>query len=382
MSLDFLTPVDDTVLGVASLLPKQVIGKSIQVHTEKHGFPELEKVQLAIIGVQESRNSYYPVLDYDMDAFRREFYQLYPGNWSVAIADLGDLPSGESTEDTYHALSSICSYLKKKDIIPLVLGGSQDLTVALYRSFHDHAQWVNIVSVDNRFDFSQEEELISGRSYMSEIIMETPSKLYNFTNIGYQSYLIAQEELDLMDKLFFEAYRLGQVLDEPQSTEPVFREADIASFDMKVLNGVASGVFPNGMPNGIDGRTICALARYAGISDRISMLGCFDLSNTAIFHKLLAQIVWYFVEGVHCRFDEYPVVTNQGFTRYAVQMSDRELVFFKSNKSQRWWMEMTKENYLDNKSKTSALISCTHQDYQDACNDILPDRWWKASKRS
>ena len=94
MSLDFLTPFDDTVLGVASLLPKQVIGKSIQVHTEKHGFPELEKVQLAIIGVQESRNSYYPVLDYDMDAFRREFYQLYPGNWSVAIADLGDLPSG------------------------------------------------------------------------------------------------------------------------------------------------------------------------------------------------------------------------------------------------------------------------------------------------
>ena len=51
--------------------------------------------------------------------------------------------------------------------------------------------------VDNRFDFSQEEELISGRSYMSEIIMQNPSKLYNFTNLGYQSYLIAQEELDL-----------------------------------------------------------------------------------------------------------------------------------------------------------------------------------------
>ena len=165
MSLDFLTPVDDTVLGVASLLPKQVIGKSIQVHTEKQGFPELKEVRLAIIGVQESRNSYYPVMEYDMDAFRREFYQLYPGNWSVNIADLGDLPSGETTEDTYHALSAICSYLKQINVIPIVLGGSQDLTVALYRSFSEHNQWVNIVSVDNRFDFSQEEELISGRSY-------------------------------------------------------------------------------------------------------------------------------------------------------------------------------------------------------------------------
>jgi hypothetical protein len=382
MSLDFLTPVDDTVLGVATLLPNQVLGKSIQVYTEKLGFPDLERVKIAIIGVQESRNSYYPVMEYDMDAFRREFYQLYPGNWGVSVADLGNLPSGETTEDTYYALSEIAKHLRQVGIIPVILGGSQDLTVALYRSFEQSNHWVNIVSVDNRFDFSQEEELISGRSYMSDIIMQNPSRLYNFTNLGYQSYLIAQEELDLMDKLFFEAYRLGYVLDYSQKTEPIFREADIASFDMKVLSGLADGTFPQGMPNGIDSRTICALSRYAGISDRISVLGCFDLVNSTIFHKLLAQIIWYFVEGVDNRFDEYPVATSQGFMRYAVQMSDRELVFFKSNKSQRWWMEMLIEDYLDNKSKRSALLSCTHQDYLDACNDVLPDRWWKASKRS
>ena len=382
MSLDFLTPVDDTVLGVATLLPNQVLGKSIQVYTEKLGFPDLERVKIAIIGVQESRNSYYPVMEYDMDAFRREFYQLYPGNWAVSVADLGNLPSGETTEDTYYALSEIAKHLRQVGIIPVILGGSQDLTVALYRSFEQSNHWVNIVSVDNRFDFSQEEELISGRSYMSDIITQNPSRLYNFTNLGYQSYLIAQEELDLMDKLFFEAYRLGYVLDYSQKTEPIFREADIASFDMKVLSGLADGTFPQGMPNGIDSRTICALSRYAGISDRISVLGCFDLVNSTIFHKLLAQIIWYFVEGVDNRFDEYPVATSQGFMRYAVQMSDRELVFFKSNKSQRWWMEMLIEDYLDNKSKRSALLSCTHQDYLDACKDILPDRWWKASKRS
>ena len=382
MSLDFLIPIDDTVLGVATLLPNQVLGKSIQVHTEKLGFPDLERTKIAIIGVQESRNSYYPVMEYDIDAFRREFYQLYPGNWSVSLADLGNLPSGETTEDTYYALSEITKHLRQTGIIPIILGGSQDLTVALYRSFEQSNHWVNIVSVDNRFDFSQEEELISGRSYMSEIIMQKPSRLYNFTNLGYQSYLIAQEELDLMDKLFFEAYRLGEVLDYPQKTEPVFREADIVSFDMKVLSGLADGTFPQGMPNGIDSRTICALSRYAGISDRISVLGCFDLVNSTIFHKLLTQIIWYFVEGVNNRFDEYPLATSHGFTRYTVQMSDRELVFFKSNKSQRWWMEMLTENYLDNKSKRSTLLSCTHQDYLNACSDVLPDRWWKASKRS
>ena len=382
MSLDFLTPVDDTVLGVATLLPNQVLGKSIQVYTEKLGFPDLEQVKIAIIGVHESRNSYYPVMEYDIDSFRREFYQLYLGNWTISVADLGNLPSGETVEDTYYALSEIVTHLRQIGTIPIILGGSQDLTVALYRSFEQSNHWVNIVSIDNRFDFSQEEELISGRSYMSEIIMQNPSRLYNFTNLGYQSYLIAQEELDLMDKLFFEAYRLGYVLDHPQKTEPVFREADIASFDMKVLSGLADGTFPQGMPNGIDSRTICALSRYAGISDRISVLGCFELTNSTIFHKLLAQVIWYFVEGVNNRFDEYPVATSQGFTRYSVQMSDRELVFFKSNKSQRWWMEMLTENYLNNKSKRSTLLSCTHQDYLDACKDVLPDRWWKASKRN
>lgn len=382
MSLDFLSPVDDAVLGVTALMPKQVLGKTLEVYTEKRGFPSLSKCRLAIIGVQESRNSYYPVADYDINAFRKEFYQLYPGNWAVKVADLGNLPSGDTPEDTYHALKTICLHLRQINVIPVILGGSQDLTVSLYQSFEETNHWVNIVSIDNRFDFSQEEELISGRSYMSQIITQSPSKLYNFTNLGYQSYLIAQEELDLMEKLFFDAYRLGVVLDNPQDTEPVFRDCDIASFDMKVLSGVADGTFPKGMPNGIDARNICALSRYAGISDRLTAVGFFDLPNSPIFHKLMAQIIWYFIEGVQCRFDEYPVAVSHGFTHYTVQMSDRELIFHKSEKSQRWWMELQKENYLNNKLKSSTLLSCTHQDYRDACNDKLPDRWWRATKRS
>ena len=222
MSLDFLVPVDDAVLGIAALLPKQVIGKSLQVHTEKNGFPELENTRIAFFGIHESRNSYYPVMEYETSAFRKEFYQLYPGNWSINVADLGDLPSGEKPEDTYHALKEICLHLRQINIIPIVLGGSQDLTVSLYRSFETSNHWVNIVSVDNRFDFSQEEELISGRSYMSEIIMENPSKLNNFTNLGYQSYLIAQEELDLMEKLFLIPSAWAKYWMSPKIQNPFF----------------------------------------------------------------------------------------------------------------------------------------------------------------
>ena len=64
---------------------------------------------------------------------------------------------------------------------------------------------------------------------------------------------------------------------------------------MKSLSWQATN-FTSGNPNGIDARTICALARYAGISDRLNIFGLFELPNTIIFNKLLAQIIWYFIE--------------------------------------------------------------------------------------
>ena len=381
MSLNFFKPVDEAVVGVSVLLPKQVVGKKIKIHTKIQGFPQLNEVRVALFGVNENRNGFFTSTTYDTNEFRKQFYQLYPGNWAIEIADLGDLPNGETPEDTYFAIKEACVHLKELNIIPLIIGGTQDLTVAAYQVFQDKKEWVNIVSVDSRFDFSQDEDLISGKSYMSKIIMDTPSYLFNYTNVGYQSYLIAQEELDLMEKLFFDSIRLGSVLDNNQITEPIFREADIASFDMKCLRSSSDGTYANGASNGIDSRTICALARYAGISDKLSLAGFFDLPSNMLFHKLLAQIIWYFIEGVNCRFEEYPVDLTKNFKRYTVQMSDREMVFHQSEKSGRWWLEIQNENYLDNKSKSNTLLSCMHKDYLDACKDVLPDRWWKATKR-
>ena len=157
---------------------------------------------------------------------------------------------------------------------------------------------------------------------------------------------------------------------------------DIVSFDMKVLNSITDGTLLKGMPNGLDSRTICAMSRYAGISDRLSVVGFFDLPDNSFFLKLFSEVLWYFIEGFKCRFDEYPVAISHGFKKYNVSMSDREILFYKSIKSGRWWMEIDNKNYLDNKTKSSTLLSCTHQDYLDACNDILSDRWWKATKRS
>ena len=151
------------------------------------------------------------------------------------------LPNGKEIEDSYFMVNKISIDLRKLNIIPIFIGGSQDLTSSIYKSFEKNNQWINITSVDNRFDFSKNEKLISGDSYMSSIIMHKPSYLFSYTNIGYQSYLNSQEEIDLIEKLFFDCYRLGDVLDNIKVTEPVFRESDIVTFDLKCLSAILTG---------------------------------------------------------------------------------------------------------------------------------------------
>ena len=381
MSLDLLLPVNNEAILGLSMLPKKVVGKNIDIHTVESGLPELKGLEIAIIGLSEQRNSFFANPLYDVNQFRRAFYKLYPGNWNIKIADLGDLSNGAKIKDTYFAIKEIGYHLKQMNIIPVFIGGSHDLIFPLYQVFQEFNQLVNMVSVDRSFDFSQEDELISGRSYMSKIIMEKPNVLNNYTNLGFQNYYCAIEEKDLMDKLYFEGIRLGQVLDDTQLVEPVFRDADIVGFDMKCLSWEAIADPLKGQPNGIDSRTICALSIYAGISDRVGFIGLYELPSTPMMNQLAAQIVWYFIEGVQYRFDEYPVNIKEGFLKYSVTLSDQTIVFYKSEKSNRWWMELTNDTHLDNKIKTSALIACTKNDYESTVNDFIPERWFNAIKR-
>lgn len=99
MSLELLIPIERETLVGLSLLPKQIIGKNISIHSKANELPELKGLQIALIGLNEFRNSYYTNTSYDVNQFRKVFYELYPGNWNLKIADLGDLPNGEKAED-------------------------------------------------------------------------------------------------------------------------------------------------------------------------------------------------------------------------------------------------------------------------------------------
>jgi arginase family enzyme len=380
MVFDFLQPVSSSVEEYISTLSNQTLGKKVVLHTQTD-FPVLENIALALITVNENRGAAKENKADDFEGFRKEFYQLYPGNWTVSMADLGTIEAGERIEDTYFVLKKLVEELVKKKIIPIVIGGSQDLTYAMYRAYDNLDQMVNLVTVDNQFDFAKENGLLSN-SYLSKIIIEEPTNLFNYANLGYQTYYNSQEEIDLIEKMYFEAYRLGEVANNIAVAEPVFRDADLVSIDVTAVQSSFSGNFSEFNPNGFNGKEICSLTRYAGISDKVSAFGIFNFNTVSQEEILIAQMVWYFIEGFSFRSNEYPFGSKEKYIKYIVPIEDEELVFFKSNISGRWWIEIPFLTNVNNKLKRITLLPCTNEDYLAACEQEIPERWWKAQRRN
>ena len=380
MVFDFLQPLSKSFTEYLDSLSVQCLGKKVTFHT-KSDFPNLETISVAIIGVNEFRGSNKENSCDSLEGFRKVLYRLFPGNWNVSIADLGNIEAGESLNDTYFLVQTVCEDLLRKKIVPIVIGGSQDLSYPLYRSYDGLDQMVNFVSVDNKFDISKENSNLAD-SFLTNIIVEEPNNLFNYSNIGFQTYFNSQEEIDLMDKLYFEAYRLGEVSNNLTIAEPVLRDADIVSVDMTSVQSSFSGNFQEFNPNGFTGKEICALSRYAGISDKVSIFGVFNFNDTLVEYNLIAQVVWYFFEGYSFRSNEYPFGSKENYLKYTVIIDDDELVFYKSDKTSRWWIEIPILTNVNNKLKRNTLLPCSYDDYLASCEGEMPERWWKAQRRN
>lgn len=386
MNFNFLAPISDSVLAHNELIATQALGKKIKVYSRQNGIPDLENVQIAIIGVKENRNDVnYMGAEIDFSTIRKTLYTLFPGNWNTLLADLGDIEPGETVEDTYFALRTVITVLVEKNIIPIILGGSQDLTYANYRAYDHLLPMVNMVSVDSNFDLGDANLPIKNNSYVGKVIVEQPYNLFNYTTIGYQTYFNAQEEIDLIEKLYFEAYRLGEISADINKVEPLMRDAHIVSVDLKSVRAAEVSDSQKYSPNGFSGKEICAISRYAGISNKVSSFGIYEYHNSkndSATAMLMAQMIWYFIEGVNCRVKDDDFLNEKYYQKYNVLVEDDDLTFFKSLKTGRWWIEIPFLPNVNNKLKKHTLLPCMHSDYVLATQGELPERWYKAYRKN
>lgn len=381
MNLDiYFQPIDSIDVK------KNTIGSICEIYNTN--FPDWESSDIVLISVDENLGfPELPSLESNHVKIRQQLYDyhLAKGN-KLKMADLGIIKRGASTSDTYAALEDITAEIQKKGKLLLILGGTQDLTYANYLGYKKLEQTINVTCIDQKIDLEMGSEApISSNNFINHLLTFQPSFLFNFSILGCQQYYISEEQLNLFDELYFDYLRLGELNNNIKLAEPYLRNSDIISLDMSSIRRAEfSGANENG-PNGFFANEICQIAKYAGISDKLSSFGAYNFSKILDDHEveLAAQIFYFIIDGFCHRKKDYPIGTKKNHVKYAVfhEELNHNLVFHKSPKSQRWWLEVPYPPLKDFKFERHNLVPCNYEDYLTAQKGLIPDLWWKTYRK-
>jgi formiminoglutamase len=375
---DYFEPVALEKPDDAIRMNDSLFGRNIRIHTENIPIDEISNYHVAILGVKEDRNSANSGSAKAPDRIRNKLYQLSRVNEKLRVIDLGNLRHTAQVNDTYFGLRDVMMEILNNQVTAIVLGGTQDLTHGIYMAFELVKESVNVVSVDARLD--KEDGAIHASSWLTQLMKSR--KLFGFTALGHQQYLVNKKQLDDLEENSFEVIRLGSLRSNLAVAEPFLRDAHLVSMDIGAVKQSEAPATRFSSPNGLLAEEACQIARYAGLSEQVSCFGIFEVNPEFDNHDqtshLAAQSAWYFMEGYTQRKREIPSQTNTDFKVFMVNHQDMEhaLTFYKSQVTGRWWMEVPVI-----KTGRQVIVSCSGDEYQQACNHDIPELWWKAFQK-
>jgi len=364
------------------------LGDSTSFYTHGKDFPSLEGKQVALFGVLDDPGHARPRACVKApDAIRAELYQLHQPASPVHLVDLGDIQAGATAADTQHAVAETLAELMRLNIVPVLLGGGQGHTFSQYLAYEKLERTANLACIDSRFDLGDPGQALADTSYLSHIVLRQPNYLFNYSNLGYQTYFVDQPGIELMERLLFDTHRLGELRQGIADAEPVLRNADTLSVDMSAIRRADAPGSTRPGPNGFAGDEACQLMRYAGVSEKVTSVGIYELDpdrdTEGITAQLAAQMVWCFLDGFRSRTNDLPWLDRKRFTRFRIPIRghEQELVFFKSSVSDRWWMDVPYKAEQEARFERHHLVPCSYSDYQAACREEVPDRWWRTFQK-
>jgi formiminoglutamase len=354
-----------------------LFGSNIKTFTTS--FPDLGKISVAIIGLTEDRGTKTNKgVAFAASAIRKKLYALKKGTVKLQTADLGNLRNGETVEDTYSRIREVCELLMQMDILPVFIGGSQDLTLGQFLSYENTGKLISMLNVDAFIDMSGNKEDQS-KHHIHRVLVHQPNILFNYSHLGYQTYLNDQEVINVLEKLYFETYRIGKIRESIEDMEPVVREADLISFDLTAVKQTDAPGNKNSQPFGLTAEEACTLCWYAGLSTKLTSIGFYEFNpeedvkgQTA---GVVATMIWYFMEGYYSRKEDTDISGPQ-YTKYLVSVNSsvEKLIFYKNTFTEKWWMEVP---YPQEKAKLArnSIVPCSYNDYLKANKGEVPDRW-------
>ena len=368
---EFLNPVNKAFLNDDKGYNESQVAGFVKVYEEE--MPDLDNIDIVIVGVNEFRGDGFIGNGNAADAVRRQLYQLYFWHKDISIADVGNIKCGATLADTYAAIKTVVCELLQLNKTIIIIGGSHDNTLAQYYAYKGLKKVIDATVIDATIDLKSDSSVRS-QNFLMEMLTSEPNMIKHYNHIGFQSYFVHPRMLETMDKLHFDCYRLGKAKEQIDEMEPVLRNSNMVSFDIAAIK-YSDAPASNCSLNGFSGEEACTLSRYAGLSHTLSSLGIYGYDPKKDINDLtalqIAQMIWYFIDGKSRSKQEADLSEKQNFNEYHTAFAEVDTIFIQSKKTGRWWME------LPNKK----LIACSYNDYLFASNNEIPERWLRAQER-
>src|SRR6478609_10551432 len=213
----FFSPVDENVYS--QVTPSNSFYKNIKVYGEK--MPSYKDAHIAIFGINEERGTATNAGSAKAaDEIRRKLYNLKKGTGAYNIVDLGNLNPGIDLDETYVRISEVCRMLLESNVLTILLGGTHDLDYGQYRGYEDMEKLISLLNVDAFLDLEEGKEKSPARQHINKILLHEPNYLFSYTHLAHQSYLIDPQSVMVLEKMYFEAYRIGQLRTNLAEMEP------------------------------------------------------------------------------------------------------------------------------------------------------------------
>lgn len=356
MIADYLSPVSKELQSeINQLNDASCFGKKIIFdHTI-----ETSKAKIVLLGINLDEN--------EKELFqqvRKWLYELRFGDWHTQLYDIGDLILGNEESDTLFAFNSACQYFLKQNASLIILGNESRL-IPWQHSVFGNKKPKNLVTIDAKISIGNIDETLNNSNYLGKLIQSNFS-IGHYSNIGHQTYYVSKEEIGLMNQLNYDCFRLGELIEDIKQITPVFQNAHSVSINLNALQNHYDIEKQTINPNGINSRELCDLTYHAGIGNDTQILGFFNYTKqNRSNEELIAQAIWYFIEGINNRHKKKSFDSSEFFEKYNLPFHEKNILFYKDRTNNNWWVN------IDN---IKEYHPCSYRDYEMAVNYFFTKR--------
>jgi formiminoglutamase len=342
------------------------LGKRISYYAASN--TNLRHTQIALVGVGAI----------DANAVRQELYQMAFPFEGLHVTDLGNV-----RRKNVDFIIPLIKELHDSRILPILISPDPHHLRAQYKAFLRWKELISLAVVDESIPLGEAGSKRKAH-YLQDILYDKDGGVFHLGLVGCQTHFSPPEAFEALEQRHYDCVRLGKARTELQEVEPIIRDADVMGFHLQALKQAEAPGVASPTPSGFTVEEACQLCRYAGMSDKLKSFGLFGYRESRDLRKqtaqVAAQMIWYFIEGFHHRKNDYPVSTD-GLIEYIVDFKHQEysIVFWKSQKSGRWWMQVPGK--AGKKYQRHHLVPCSYNDYRLACQEELPDRLLNAMRR-